>query len=86
MEPERISFPTDYPIKVVARAAHDLRNRVDAVFVRHFGPLPPDSVTERSSAQSNFVALTYVMRVEHEGQLAALHGELQAMEGVLMVL
>lgn len=86
MEPERIIFPTDYPIKVVARAAEDIRIRVDAVFARHFGPLPDGAVTARGSAQSNFIAFTYVMRVEHEDQLRALHGDLQGLEGVLMVL
>ena len=86
MEPERISFPADYPIKVVARSADDLRPRIDAVFARHFGELPEGSVTERASAQSNFVAITYVMRVEHAGQLSALHGELKGFAEVLMVL
>ena len=86
MEPERISFPADYPIKVLARSAGDLRVRLDAVFCRHFGTLPPDCVTARNSAQSNFIALTYVVRVEAETQLAALHAELQAMEEIVMVL
>ena len=86
MEPERISFPTDYPIKVVARSAGDLRDRVDAVFCRHFGALPPDCVTTRNSAQSNFISLTYVVRVEAETQLAALHAELQAMEEIVLVI
>lgn len=86
MEPERISFPTDYPIKVVARAAEGMRVRVDAVFSQHFGEFTDDNVTERSSAQSNFVALTYVMRVQREEQLAALHRDLQELEGILMVL
>jgi len=86
MEPERITFPADYPIKVVARPALDLRDRLDAVFARHFGELPADRVSERSSAQSNYLALTYVVRVERAEQLPALHVELRAVEEVLMVL
>jgi putative lipoic acid-binding regulatory protein len=86
MEPERISFPTEYPIKVVAKAATDLRSAVDAVFERHFGALPTGCVTQRSSAQSNFVALTYVVTVQNEAQLTALNAELRRMEAVVMVL
>jgi putative lipoic acid-binding regulatory protein len=86
MEPERISFPTAYPIKVVARAGTDLRTALDGVFERHFGPLPADCVTLRSSAQSNFLALTYVVIVQNEAQLTALNDELRSMEAVIMVL
>lgn len=86
MEPERITFPTEYPIKVVARASPDLRGRLDAVFVRHFGEFETKRVTERASGQSNFLALTYAMLVRSEDQLKALNAELQAIEGVLIVL
>ena len=86
MEPERIVFPADYPIKVVARASEDLRARVDAIFTRHFGEFEADRVSERASAQSNFVALTYLMRVQAEGQLSALHSDLRADDGVMLVL
>jgi len=86
MEPERISFPVEYPIKVVARAASDLRARVDAVFSQHFGTIPPESVSQRASAQSNFIALTYVLVVQNESQLSALHTDLKQVAGVVMVL
>ena len=86
MEPEKISFPADYPIKVVARAELQLRAEIDAIFERHFGTLPPGAPTERPSAQGNFMALTYLMRVESAEQLPALNAELQALPGVMFVL
>ncbi len=86
MEPERITFPTEYPIKVVARASPELRGQLDAIFARHFGEFEANRVTERASGQSNFVALTYAMLVQKEEQLKALNAELQALEGVLIVL
>ncbi|MFO1503813.1 MAG: DUF493 domain-containing protein [Steroidobacteraceae bacterium] len=86
MEPERIVFPTEYPIKVVARASEGLRERMDAVFSRHFGEFAPEKVTERTSAASNFVALTYLMWVTAEDQLQPLHQELRAADGVMLVL
>jgi uncharacterized protein len=86
MEPERITFPTEYPIKVVARAAPDLRARLDAIFVSHFGEFEANRVTERASGQRHFLALTYAMVVQGEDQLKALNAELQAAEGVVLVL
>jgi putative lipoic acid-binding regulatory protein len=86
MEPERISFPSEYPIKVVARAAPELRTQVDAVFLRHLGPRAAEKVTERASANSNYVALTYVPVVQNEAQLPTLHADLQQVDGVVMVL
>ncbi|MBK6675149.1 MAG: DUF493 domain-containing protein [Proteobacteria bacterium] len=86
MEPERIVFPTDYPIKVVARASEGLRERMDAVFVRHFGDFDAVKVTQRASAASNFVALTYLMWVTAEDQLGRLHADLRAEDGVMLVL
>jgi putative lipoic acid-binding regulatory protein len=86
MEPERIVFPTDYPIKVVARASEDLRARLDAVFARHFGEFEAGRVSERVSAQNNFLSLTYLMRVEAAAQLSGLHTDLRAENGVMLVL
>jgi uncharacterized protein len=86
MDPEKITFPTDYPIKVLARFSPDLRQRIDAIFVRHFGEFSPDCVSVRDSAQSNFVALTYTLRIQASDQLGPLTADLQASEGVVMVL
>jgi putative lipoic acid-binding regulatory protein len=86
MEPERITFPTEYPIKVVARASPEVRTLVDAVFAHHFGAISPGNVTERASAQSNFVALTYVVTAQNEAQLASLHVDLKLLDDVVMVL
>jgi uncharacterized protein len=83
----RITFPCpQYPIKVVARAADDLRQRIDAVFARQFGEISPERVVERPSAQRNFVAFTYLMDVNDVAQLGALHVELMQEPGVMMVL
>jgi len=86
MEPEKISFPTDYPIKVVARSELKLRAEIDVIFERHFGALPAGTPSERPSGQGNFMALTYVMRVGKPEQLVALNADLQALPGVLFVL
>jgi uncharacterized protein len=86
MEPEKIVFPCDYPIKVVARADASLRERLDAVFEKHFGPFGADRVSGRESAQKNFSSYTYLMHVREVGQLSAVHADLQATDGVVLVI
>jgi putative lipoic acid-binding regulatory protein len=86
MEAEKITFPAEYPIKVVARSELKLRAEIDAIFERHFGALPPGAPLERPSAQGNFMSLTYVMRVERVEQLAQINTDLQALPGVMFVL
>jgi putative lipoic acid-binding regulatory protein len=85
-EPPRLTFPCDYPIKVMVRAEQDVRARVDAIVERHAGPLDLASVTERASAQQRFLALTYVIRATGEPQIAELFAALKGCPQVLMVL
>lgn len=86
MEPEKISFPCDYPIKVVTRARDGLREQLDAIFTVHFGDFEASRVSIRESAQSNFISYTYLMVAQGVEQLSALHTELRGTEGVVMVL
>ena len=55
--PPRLTFPCDYPIKVMVRAEHGVRAHIDAILERHAGPLDLSSVTERPSAQQHFLEL-----------------------------
>lgn len=86
MEPEKIVFPCDYPIKVLARASDDLRAQIDAIFTAEFLAFEASQVTVRQSAQANFVAMTYLMNVQGVEQLKSLHQALMKTEGVVMVL
>lgn len=86
MEPEKIEFPCDYPVKVVARARQDLREQLDSVFTAHFGTFAPERVAMRESAQANFVSFTYTMLVQNVEQLKAVHGVLQEHPAVVMVI
>ena len=86
MEPEKISFPCDYPIKVVTRARAGQREQLDAIFAGHFGRFDSERVSVRESTQSNFVSYTYLMVAQGADQLSALHIELRETEGVVMVL
>ena len=84
--PPRLSFPCDYPIKVMVRAEQGVRAHIHAILDQHAGPLDLSSVTERPSAQQHFVALTYVIRATGEAQIAELFAALKDCPQVLMVL
>jgi len=81
-----LSFPCDYPIKVMVRAEPGVRSRVDAIVESEAGPVDLSAVTERGSAQNRFIGITYVIRATSEAQIAALFEALKRCPQVLMVL
>lgn len=85
-DPELLTFPCDYPIKVMLRADAELRTHVDAVMARHSNPAVIETATTRPSAQGNFTAVTYTIRARDAAQIAALFADLKDIPGVLMVL
>jgi putative lipoic acid-binding regulatory protein len=82
----RLTFPCDYPIKVMVRAESGVRAEVDRIVQQHAGPVNPESVTERSSAQNRFIGITYVIHATSEAQIAALFGALKLCPQVLLVI
>jgi len=84
--PPRLTFPCDYPIKVMVRVEQGVRAHIDAIVERLAGPLDLAAVTERPSAQQRFISLTYVIRATGEPQIAELFAELKRCPQVMMVL
>jgi uncharacterized protein len=84
--PQRLSFPCDYPIKVMVRVEERVREHIDAVLEQHAGPLDLAAVTERPSAQGNFLGITYVIRATSQDQIARLFAALKACPQVMLVL
>jgi D-alanine transaminase len=79
-------FPSDFPIKVMGRCDSDLRAVTDQIMQRHAGPLAESSVRVRTSADGNFLALTYMVHAHSQEQLDAIYRELTACKAVLMAL
>ena len=79
-------FPSEFPIKVVGRHDGDLRALTQAIIERHAGALAESSVRTRTSADGNFLALTYVVQATSREQLDAIYRELTACKSVLMAL
>jgi uncharacterized protein len=79
-------FPSDFPIKVMGRHDGDLRTLTQGIIERHAGPLAESRVRTRTSADGNFLALTYLVRASSREQLDAIYRELTACKSVLMAL
>ncbi len=81
-----LEFPTDYPIKIIGRPSDEFRARVHAVVLRHAPELEAERVSERLSGNGNFLSISYTLLAESREQVEALTAELQACEGVMMLI
>jgi putative lipoic acid-binding regulatory protein len=79
-------FPSEFPIKVMGRHDSDLRELTQVIIERHAGPQPESSIRTRTSADGNFLALTYLVQATSREQLDAIYRELTACKSVLMAL
>ena len=79
-------FPSEFPIKVMGRRDSDLRALTQAIIERHAGPQPESSIRTRTSADGNFLAVTYLVHATSRDQLDAIYRELTACNSVLMAL
>jgi putative lipoic acid-binding regulatory protein len=79
-------FPSEFPIKVMGRHDSDLRAHTQAIVERHAGPLADSKVKTRTSADGNFLALTYLVNATSREQLDRIYRELTACKSVLMAL
>jgi putative lipoic acid-binding regulatory protein len=81
-----LDFPSEFPIKVMGRSDSDLRALTQAIIERHTGALDATSVSARTSADGNFLALTYHIVAESRAQLDEIYRELTACKAVVMAL
>jgi uncharacterized protein len=79
-------FPCEFPIKVMGRHDSNLRSLTQAIIERHAGVISDSSVRTRTSADGNFLALTYHVLASSREQLDDIYRELTACTSVLMAL
>lgn len=82
--PELLEFPCEFPIKVMGRDSQPFRTLTLAIIERHAGALPASRISERTSRQGRFLALTYTIRAESRAQLDRIYQDLTA-SGVVLV-
>jgi len=81
-----LSFPCQFPIKVMGRRGVELEAEVHAIVRRHVPELGEAAISLRESKQGNYLALTVNITATSQEQLDNLYRELSACELTLMVL
>ena len=85
--PKPIDYPTDYAFKVMGKRAPDFVELVKGLFLRVAGvALAVDAITERASAEGNYLSLTVSVRLETEAQRQGIYAELHREVRVLYYL
>jgi len=79
-------FPCDFPIKVMGQASDDFRSLVIGIVTRRLGPLSPDRIEERASANGRFLSLTLTVHAGSKAELDELYQELTSHSQVLVAL
>ncbi len=86
MNDEVLSFPLEFPVKVMGRSAPDFVELVTGIVASHVGAVAEEAVAVRDSREGNFVSVTVTFTATSREQLDALYRELSGHERVLMVL
>lgn len=70
----------------MARADAGLRTQLDSIVEKHAGADALRNVSERPSANANFIGVTYLIQARDEAQIAALFEDLKQCRSVLLVI
>lgn len=81
-----LSFPCDFPIKVMGRDTPEFRETVRALIELHTGPLSDDLIQSTLSRNGRFVSVTVVVNAQSQQQLDDIYRAITAHDDVLMAL
>lgn len=81
-----LSFPCDYPIKALGRAAEDFDLLVVGIVRKHVPDLLEGAVTTRLSRGDRFVSVTVTVKAESKQQIDSIYLDLTANKKVLVAL
>ena len=82
----RISFPCDYPIKVVGDVRPGFHQEVCEVVARHDPTMTTERISQRTSRKGNFISISFMLVARSEEQLARLFADLKQIASVRLVL
>jgi len=81
-----IEFPCEYILKVMGKADSPFKERALNIVCRHFPNVDLSNMSERTSKDSTYLALTVIVHAESKDQLNRLYLELTDCPDVLMSL
>jgi putative lipoic acid-binding regulatory protein len=81
-----LSFPCDFPIKVMGRRAPGFAQTITDIVRKHAPDFDPKTVAMRPSKQGSYLSVTCIVRATSREQLDKLYQELCDAPSVVMVL
>lgn len=81
-----MTFPCDYPLKVMGRNTDDFRSIVIGIVQKHMGEVDMNRIEERPSRDGTYLGLTCTVVATSKAQLDALYMELTSCERVMVAL
>lgn len=85
-EESLLTFPCDFPIKVMGKAEPGFDAIVAELVRRHAPDLSEGAITSRSSSGGKWISVTVVLKAESKAQLDAIYLDLTAHEKIVMAL
>ena len=87
-DPEKslLTFPCQFPMKVMGRREDGFAQLVSEIVLRHAPDFDPATMEMRSSKQGRYLSLTVTIHARSRDQLDALYKELSGHPMVIMVL
>lgn len=85
-ETKALTFPCDFPLKIMGRAEPDFDSLVVDIVLRHVGNVREGAISVRESRGGKYLSVTVTVQAESQDQLDGLYRELSAHERILMVL
>ena len=81
-----LTFPTDFPIKIMGRRADGFAQAIVEVVMRHAPGFDPATVEMRPSSAGKYLSVTVTIEARSREQLDALYKALSGHPRVMMVL
>lgn len=85
-ETKALTFPCDFPLKIMGRAEPDFDSLVVEIVLRHVGNVREGAISVRESRGGKYLSVTVTVQAESQDQLDGLYRELSTHERILMVL
>ena len=81
-----ITFPCQFPIKIIGKADSDFESSVIVILNKHFPGLPEGALQLSTSKQGHYIAITATVNAQSQAQLDSVYEELSHSPDVIMAL
>jgi len=85
-EERLLSFPCQFPIKVMGKNLPEFEQVVLTIVRQHVPDITADAIRQRPSGKGNYLAITVTLNATSQAQLDGLYIDLSSCDQVVMVI